>query len=197
MTNLFRRLARHDRGVTMVEYALGVSLIVVVSIGAISSIEDSGSERLGQSGDRFELDDGAYYPGAPTTTTTPSGSTTSLVVTSVYPASVTASPPSSDSGNKWIANATVEVLDSSGNPVSGAVLDGTWTLNPGGSAEPASCTTDSSGRCILQRTDINDSKPSAELTITGVSGTGMIWTPSGLDATTLTVTCPGTPTTCD
>jgi len=25
----------------------------------------------------------------------------------------------------------------------------------------------------------------------------MIWTPSGLDATTLTVTCPGTPTTCD
>ena len=192
-----RRWTRHDRGVTTVEYALGVALIIVVSIGAISSIEDSGSDRLEQSGDRFEVADGAYYPGAPTTTTTPSGSTTSVVPLSVNPSSVTAAPPASDSGNKWIANASVVVSDSSGNPVSGAALSGTWVLNPGGPTETANCTTDNSGTCILQRTDINDSKSSAVVTITGITGPGLIWTPDVTDATTVTVNCPGTPSTCD
>lgn len=189
------KATRDDRGATMVEYALAVALVVVGTIGGISKIVDSGDDVLGSSGNRVgSADDTSYYAGATTTSsTTPSSttSTTALPGTAVQPSSITATPPPSNAGNKWIANATVAVTMSSSpfSGVAGLLVEGEWTLVGGGSVDAASCTTTASGTCTVQRTDIVDAKPVAVFTITAISGPGFYWTPGPGDATTLAVGC--------
>ncbi|MGQ0830346.1 MAG: Flp family type IVb pilin [Microthrixaceae bacterium] len=186
-----------ERGATVVEYAMAVALVLVVSIGAISRLQTSSKSELASDGTRVgSAGDNAYYPGASTTsTTTATTTTTTTPSVAVHPSSLTATPAASNNGSKWIANATVTVVNSAGVPVPGALVQGTWS-SPTPSVT-SSCTTTASGTCTLQRTDINDSKPTAQFDITAITGTGLSWTPSGGDATTVTVSCPGSPATCD
>ena len=198
-----RRLrARGDRAATLVEYALIVALVVVVSLGAITRLQTSGRNELTASGTRAgSSPDGAYYPGGSTSTTSPSGTTTTTTGSvAVQPSSLTASPPATNDGNKWIANATVTVTTTSSpfTGVAGAIVAGEWTLPDGGSTFTTSCTTTApAGTCSVQRTDIGDNKVTAVFTITSITSPTFTWTPGPGDATTVTVACPGSPATCD
>lgn len=192
------RRARADHGATMVEYALILALVVVVSLGAISRTQTRSSSELSSGAGRVGSSaDNSYYAGVVTTTTSPSGTTTTTAApTAVHPASLTATPASTNDGNKWIGKATVTVRDSSNQPVAGVLVQGDWTdPNP---SVPGECTTTApNGTCQLQRTDINDSKATTTFTIFAVSGTGVLWTPGAGDATSVTVSCPGSAATCD
>lgn len=197
-----RRRSPADRGATLVEYAMLVALVVVVSLGAITSLQTSGRGELTAGGSRVgSAPDGAYYPGGSTSTTTPSGTTsTTAAPVSVQPSSLTATPASTDDGSKWIANATVTITATSSpfGGVAGVIVTGTWTLPGGGSSSTTSCTTTApAGTCAVQRTDINDNRPTAVFTITSVTSPTATWTPGAGDATTVTVDCPGSAATCD
>jgi Flp pilus assembly pilin Flp len=191
------RQPRHqDRGATLVEYAMVVSLVVVVLIGGITKITDSGDEKLEASGERVGTsEDNSYYAGtSSTSSTTPASSTTttSLPGQQIQPSNITATPPpSSSSGNRWVANATVTVTltTSPFTGIAGLVVTGRWT-DGSGPDEEQTCTTSASGTCIVQFTDIQDIRPSATFTIDSISGPGFFWTAGGAgDVTSLVVGC--------
>ena len=187
----------NERGATLVEYALVVALVVVVLIGAITRISDSGDEKLEASGDRIGTPaDNSYYAGTSSTaSTTPASSTTttSLPGQQVHPSSIAATPaPTSSSNSKWVANATVKVTLTSSpfTGIAGLLVTGEWTTEGGGPKEVQTCTTTASGTCTVQFTDINDSKPGATYTITSITGPGFFWTAGGPgDVTSGTVGC--------
>ena len=118
----------------------------------------------------------------------------------VQPSSLTATPAPSNDGAKWIANATVTITGTTYpfSPIAGLIVTGEWTLPGGGATAVASCTTTASGTCVVQRTDILDSRDVAIFTITSVSGPGFYWTPGPGDVTTLVVPCsPPLSSSCD
>ena len=187
-----------DRGATLVEYAMAIALIVVVSIGVVSRLQSESEEKLGNDAGRVgSVEDNAFYASGATTTTVGSGTTTTTAgTTAVHPSQLTATPPSSNDGNKWIGSVTVKIEDGAGNAVGGVLVTGNWT-DPSPTTTTSCTTTAPSGTCSMQRTDIQDSKPTATFGITAISGTGFTWTPSGTDATTVIVNCPGSAVTCD
>lgn len=192
-----RRLAA-DRGATAVEYGLIVGLIIVASLGAISSVQSGSEDHLTADAGRIgSQTDDAYYAGTSSTASTAATTTSTTAATvAVRPSSLVASPAATNDGNKWIANATVTVVDSGGTPRAGVLVQGSWT-DPSPTTAASCTTTAPSGTCQLQRTDVQDSKSTATFVISSVTGTGVTWTPSGGDATTVVVNCPGSPSTCD
>ncbi|MFP5255709.1 MAG: Flp family type IVb pilin [Acidimicrobiia bacterium] len=183
------RLRNDDRGATLVEYALLVALILVVSIGAIQRVQDDSGDKLVADEERVgTAEDNAFYASGSTTTTAPVGTTTTTApTTAMQPSSLVASPAPNNSGNKWIAHVTVTITDSSGNPVTGAEVQGSWT-DPNPAVATQCTTTAPSGTCSMQRTDLNDNKPTAQFTITGVTAPGYSWT-VGTGSTTVSVSC--------
>lgn len=195
-----RRFRQDDAGATVIEYSLAVALVLVVSLGGIEALNDRGSDRLAASGDRAgQALDGAYYPGVVTTTTAAGATTTTVASTpGAQPSAVTASPAASNSGSKWIANATIKVTTTASpfGPVAGMVVSGVWSF-PTGPTDSASCTTTAAGTCTVQETDIQDNRETATFTITSITGPNFTWTPGAGDVVSVAVACPGSPTTCD
>jgi hypothetical protein len=193
-----RHLGRNrDRGASLPEYALAIALVAVASIGAIQYLQDRGEQRLSSSDARIGTPaDGASYSGGgsgpgPTTPTTTAPADEPMTV-----GSVTADPPASNDGSKWIANATITVLDDQGDPLQGVLVSGAWTIGTG-QPDSAQCTTGVTGVCSVQRSGINDNRPTAQFTVSTMSITGFTFTPTGGANETVVVTCPGSPATCD
>lgn len=65
--------------------------------------------------------------------------------------------------NRWDAEATATVVDQAGTPVSAAVVHADWSTGDSGS-----CTTDSSGQCVMQIKNIRNSVPSVTLSVSNV-----------------------------
>ena len=77
------------------------------------------------------------------------------------------------SGNKrWSATVTTTIAEENSNPVSGAIVQGTWS---GGSAGNESCTTDSEGRCSVSKSTKGES---LTFTVDNISGTFISYDPS-------------------
>jgi hypothetical protein len=177
------------------EYALGVALVAVVAIGAVQYLQGRGEDRLESSDARIGTpnDEAAYGgsgggPGPTTPTTAPSADEPMSV------GSVTATPPSSDDGSKWIANATITVLDEDGDPLQGVLVAGSWDTGPN---DDAQCTTGVTGVCSVQQTAINDNRAVARFTVETMTLTGFTFVASGSPNELVDVSCPGSPTTCD
>lgn len=178
-----------ESGATLVEYALIIGLVVLVSIGAIESVVDRGEDRLDDrrnSAGAPDVDAAAFPP--------PSGSGggdgggdgsgdggTTAVEPHVSLASSTQkqNPPG---GNKvWTATVTVLVSDPSDNtPIGGVEVSGSF--DP---AVPAGktyrCTTDTAGQCQMTQAMERDNKEpdyvaSVTFTVTGASGPGITYT---------------------
>jgi Flp pilus assembly pilin Flp len=169
----WRRLAE-ERGATLPEYALLVSLVVVVSMAAIQATQEEAGDRVRNSDARIGLpaDAANYSVGATTTTLQATTTTTIAPAQALVVGSVTATPaPSQGSpASKWIANATITAHNGLGATVAGAVITGSWSTS--GSGSTGTCTTDSSGVCTVQRADLNDGTPTERFTVTGMTKAG-------------------------
>jgi serine protease AprX len=77
--------------------------------------------------------------------------------------------------NGWNATVTITVHDASHNPVSGAVVSGSWSAGTTGSG---TCTTNASGQCSITRTGIRNTSNSVNFTVTNVTKSGFTYNPA-------------------
>lgn len=178
-----------DRGAVMVEYALGIALVVVVSLGALSTLRDGSSDRLedreSAAGGSAELSGQGFTYGGTDSSGSDSGEdppAADIVVDGV-------STPASKKGSKdgkdaWIANVTVE-LTAGAVKVEGALVEVTWKV--GTTSTTVSCPLASSkqGRVVCELASIPNDTTSVTMTVERVYGTGFSYTsPTPRPATT-------------
>jgi hypothetical protein len=78
------------------------------------------------------------------------------------------------SGNGWNATVTMKIHNQSENPVSGAVISGSWSNGATGSG---TCTTNTSGQCSITKTGIRNSSNSVSFTVTNVTQSSLTYQP--------------------
>lgn len=187
-----RHLLERERGATLVEYALLVALIVVVSLGAIQSLETKGKSKV---------DDGASDRGLPSEQLflpSPSGSiigggsgsTVGSGAATVEVFDLVGS--SADAGGTgpptWVASATVRVKNVATPDLwNGVTVAGTWTYLEGSTPRTVvrSCVTANTGVCTITLTGLRkeggtrtDSATFGSITL---SGTGIVHQPPSPD----------------
>jgi subtilisin len=82
----------------------------------------------------------------------------------------------SNSGKTWTARVTIRVDTATHGPLSGVAVTGSWS---NGATGTASCTTTSSGTCVVQITKLaRASIASVRFTVTGATRTGYTYTPA-------------------
>lgn len=182
-----------ERGATAVEYAMGVSLFALVLIAAIAGVRSAGEDRFDSS---IDLTYDAGDAPAVTTTSTPPTSvppTTTTTTTAPPPTgNASTSAPTFSQGSpasKWNASFTVTVTDTSGNPLSGVTVTGSWDTQ---GSPSGTCVTGAAGTCTISNTGINDNDPDAVWAFTSMSGA----TQGSIAGSPITVSCPD-PATCD
>lgn len=74
-------------------------------------------------------------------------------------------------GQSWTATVTIYIHDANHRPISGAVVNGSWSGTSGGTV----CTTDSNGRCSLTSVSISRNKANVRFKVTGVARAGFIY----------------------
>lgn len=80
----------------------------------------------------------------------------------------------SSAGKNWTAKVTVRIHTAGEGPVSGAIVTGTWS---NGASGTATCTTNSSGACTIQKTKLAKATvSSATFTVTSVTLAGAEYT---------------------
>lgn len=115
-----------------------------------------------------------------TTTSPPPPSTTTTVASSTTVATTTTSIPAGDrvgvaslvgsssrnGSSKWTAAVVVTVRDGLGRPVGGATVTGDWSADVG--QDDPTCTTDSSGTCVVTQWNLrqSDDNPVNDTTFT-------------------------------
>jgi len=180
-----------ERGATLVEYAMLVALIAVVSIGVIQRVQDGGEEKLDESDERVSAEDNAFYaPAASTTTILAPSSTTTLPPITVHIALNPTVTIQDATGNRWQTTITYTILDTDGNGVIGATINGAWTDGGNGSSPVGTCTTSSSaGSCTVQYTKIRDAVPDVTFTVATITGGTFVWVPQDPNEGTTTANC--------
>lgn len=155
-----RRSGHRQRGVSLVEYALGVSLVLVTSLAAIDGLQDNAEENLASRGATAGAPDlpDVGITTAPPTTSSP---TTAPPATSP-PQTIAASATFSNeviaaaTGNRWSAKIDITARDSTTNrPLTGVTITVTWTPAPDDSPITQTCSVPSTGVCTFQRTGMS------------------------------------------
>lgn len=182
------RETRHRRrGASLVEYALAIALVLVVSLSAIGAVEDSSADRLDERAGGVGDPDGLLSATSSSSTSSSSSSSSSSIPTG---ATSTTLPPSEDMSladaigssaqvdkNSWSATVTISVVDADGDPVEGVLITASWA---GGSGNPStSCTTGTNGQCFVTRTSISENQDTVTLTISQVERDGFAWNQGG------------------
>ncbi len=175
---------RSDRGASLVEYGLGVALIVVASLVAMNFLSTSAADQAAKESDCISSRPPPAscvrtpVPGVttPTSTAVPPTSTT-LTPPSTDPPPTTAPPPQSSltagvatltvrGDGTWVISAPVTVKDRADAPVAGAVVTARIIL--GRQPILVECTTDAAGTCALVVDPIPTDVTSATLTVVAV-----------------------------
>lgn len=169
-----------ELGAVAVEYALGASLVVVALIGSIEALGDSsadelrdrassiGAPDLDATGDPAPLPPPAPDPTDPTPPPLPE-----TVV------AVTLGPDANRSGQQWSASVTVSALDDALRPRESVLVAATWSSAAAGfTPQSTQCTTNLNGTCTMTIRNLSRSAvPSITLTVTAVSGPGVVPAP--------------------
>ena len=74
--------------------------------------------------------------------------------------------------NRWNASVTIEIHREDHQVLGGATVNGYWS-----DSTPATCATDSTGRCVLSRNDVTNKTSAVTLTVTGVSHSAHLYKP--------------------
>jgi hypothetical protein len=176
------RTAERECGASLVEYALGVALVITVSLGAIQYFESSSADgidrRSATVGTPAELN-GNINTG-PTGTpigdgSDPGGDDPPTVGSSVGGIDVidrADDPP----GNFWLATVEVTIVDALGDPVPGAIITATWTPTSG--ETQTTCVTTELGACRFTQQKMNkNTVGSVTFTVSNVTGEGITYQP--------------------
>lgn len=94
---------------------------------------------------------------------------------------------STSQGRTWTASVTVTIVDSVGNPVSGASVSGHWNAEAAGSAV-CSAPTDAEGRCTVSRSGIPKRQGGITFTVDDVTHATLAYAPSENVETSIQVT---------
>jgi PKD repeat protein len=78
----------------------------------------------------------------------------------------------SGSRGRWNAGVTITVLDADEGPVANASVSGTWSA---GATGGASCTTDGSGRCAVEKNNIKSNVTSVTFTVGDVTHASLVY----------------------
>ncbi len=179
-----------ERGATMVEYALIVGLILVVSITAISKVQTNGKSRLAASDSRISTGtDNQYYSSSGTVPPVSSTTSTTSASIAVHLGSSPTINVQNAQGNKWTVTVTFTLLDGSNNGVIGARLDGSFSDGTGQPTAVNCTTSTSSGLCTVQFNGINDNRTSVTFAASSISGGTFSWQPQGAGEGNLTIPC--------
>jgi Flp pilus assembly pilin Flp len=170
------RFAEH-RGATVVEYALGVALLCVASIGVLQFLEGAASDEFGDRADRSGAPD--LTGGEATDGSTDSGSGSDSSTDGPPPVTQEVffggfSNVKSTGNNPWTAALRVTVQESPGGPgISGVQVEGEWTYTQGSTTVTVAATcnqTNGSGACQFQLSDIPAGVGSVTFTMKTLSG---------------------------
>jgi hypothetical protein len=169
----------------MVEYAMGIALFCVVSIGAIQFTEDGASDEFDERADRAgapDLVEGSTDGGTTDGGTTTSGGTDGPppVVEEAFFAGFSGIRSQRHGSNPWTANLKVDVADADGDALDGVTVTGTWSYTTGSGTVTINVTcnqTNGSGACQFQLDDIpvnalptGSNIPGVRFTMTNISG---------------------------
>lgn len=187
------RAPRHgDRGATVVEYALLLALLLVVSLGAIRTLQSRSSSKLDDgAGDRGRPAEQLNLPassgtiiGGGTGSTVGSGAATVEVFDVVGAAD-------NDPGSDWAAVVTIRVKNVSTPDLwAGVTVTGTWRYTQGSTPKTQSgvCTTDNTGQCSVSIANLkkNGAQEIASVTfdtivLSGPAGSGIVHQPPSPD----------------
>lgn len=161
-----------QRGVTAVEYALGLAFLVTVAVTGVQHIANASKAELTRKSGAGAPDLAEVYAESVTTvptTTTPAAPTTTTTPAYTVRVTVTGAGVTQNSA-LWIATATVTVVNAStGAAISQATVTGSWA---GGGGGAASCITAASGTCPVTLSGIHKNVTSVTLTIASAAVTG-------------------------
>lgn len=176
-----------DAGATLVEYALIVALVVVVSLGAIQWMTDSGTDELEDRGGRVGAPDvdAAATTSLPTIPPPVGGGDDDPATPGPQVATLSSVQGCTRlHGNTWLARFTFTVTNSStGQPIEGALISYELKIRRGNGSEivetpSAPAPSIEGGLVVITRDELKDSgnpkDVSITLTITGVGGPGPI-----------------------
>jgi hypothetical protein len=166
----------------MVEYALGVALLCVAVIPAVSLLRDESTDvvdRRASSLGAPDLDEtGTPVTLPPPSTTTPGGSIPPPPE-SVITLSFTATATTVKKNVEWAATVGISAVDDTGNEREAVTITGEWTGPSLSVPVPMSCSTNLSGVCALTLRSLPcGSAPIATLTMTAVDGEGVTYSGS-------------------
>ena len=170
-----------SRGATLVEYALMLSVIVVLVVASLGGFSSNVSSELADRGNGIG-DPGDFDVGVTVTTTTPPATT---VPATTIPATTTISPTATVSlsalaasavidGQKWVATVEITVVDDLGAVVAGATVEADWSEN---FASDVSCVTDGGGVCSMTQWNLNKNRASTTWSVTDIDLTGYTYDP--------------------
>lgn len=169
---------RGERGVTAVEYALILAMILFPLVMGVQAVQARGASQLDASGDRIGTPTETFSPNTPTTgvVIAPSSTTTPPVIgTVVTSAGLVGS--ASVQGTKWTSTVVITLYDQTGQPIAGATTTGAWTAN--GLQQTTTCTTDTNGKCTVTQWNLKRSGTGEVVTNT--------YTISNITGSTLTI----------
>ncbi len=183
---------RNERGVTAVEYALILAMILLPLVLGVRAVQDRGASELNSSGDRIGTPDESFVPNTPTTgvVVNPSSSSTPAA-TGTVATSVGLVGSASTQGAKWTSTVVVTLYDQNGQPIAGASMTGEWTAN--GNQQTTTCTTDTNGKCTVTQWNLKNGGVGEVLdntyTILNITGSSLTIGP-GVTGTSITVIQP-------
>ena len=183
---------RNERGVTAVEYALILAMIMVPLVMGVQAVQDGGASELNSSGDRIGTPEESFVPNSPTTgvVIAPSSTTASTVPGTVV-TSATLTGSATKQGTKWTSTVVITLFDQNSQPIAGATITGTWTAN--GNNQTTTCTTDTNGKCTVTQWNLkmsgNGETAANTYTVGGITGTNLTIGPS-VTGTSVTVNRP-------
>jgi len=91
------------------------------------------------------------------------------VVTAVHVDALTGSS-TPGSRNRWTVSVQIDAVDEGNAPVSGVIVDGTWS---NGATGGTSCTTNASGQCSVSKGNLKAGVASVVFSVDNLSGTGV------------------------
>jgi len=176
---------RKDRGAALVEYALLVALLAVVSLGAISNLRESSGDELEErelsSGGGVEVSGAGFSYGGGGGSSGGGGggggtpSTVTIDSVTFPTAKGTAGDKVKGTPVNWIANVTVQVASGT-DKIENAIVTVSWT--DGATTTTVQCpgATNKQGKVECELTKIPMTVSEVTLTIVSVTGTNLSYT---------------------
>ncbi len=187
---------RGDRGAALIEYSLVVGLVVMGSTASFEMMDERVEANYSQTAQdigqvdlsSFSVTTTTTTTAPPTTTTAPPTTTTTTTTTTAPPTTTTTVASSGEAEIKWkdksyenfkgwVAKARIKFLDENGDPMVGAVVQVTITLDDGSTKVKTSTVTNNKGNKSFAWSGLDDDDFEVTFTIDSILYNGQNYIP--------------------